>query len=313
MRMWKRLKQRLKSNAEFFVYKLIHAFARDEWMLRAPNQLFQSGDYRDWESACRRLAVSVFVGEDTVLCRTLARFKMYVSTKDVGLAPHLITDGCWELWTTKVMADTVRPGDVCLDVGANIGYYTVLMADIAGPTGKVIAAEPMPGTRAYLKRNVDINGYYGNTEIVAAAFGAEPGEVTVYMPPGEPKNAIILDYCPDPTWEKVTASVVRIDDLGLDRIDFIKIDVEGAEMNVWRGMQATVEQHQGLKIIMEVNCLRYPQEALAFLESIAAHYPMRAINYKGEHHPITLTEVMASSEDVMLYLDRSYRSGRAVA
>jgi hypothetical protein len=40
---------------------------------------------------------------------------------------------------------------------------------------------------------------------------------------------------------------------------------------------------------------------------------MRAINYKGEHHPITLTEVMASSEDVMLYLDRAYRSGRAVA
>jgi FkbM family methyltransferase len=272
------------------------------WVLINPKQLFESDNLADAEDACRRLAFAAYVGDDTVLCRTLARYKMYVSTKDMGLAPHLIADGYWELWTTQVMAQLVQPGMVCVDAGANIGYYTLLMADLAGPEGRVVATEPMPATRAYLRRNVDINGFGGNTKVIAAAFGAQPGEVTLYMPPGEPKNALICDHCPDPTWEKATVPLMRIDDLDLARVDFVKIDVEGAEMAVWSGMQQTVEANPELKIMMEVNWRRYPDAAADFIAGIEARYPLRHIDFSGRTVPIAAADVLAAPDDVMLYL-----------
>ena len=92
------------------------------------------------------MAMATFVGDQTVLCRTLGRFKMYVSTLDEGLAPHLISDGYWEMWTTRVMTEVVKAGMICIDAGANVGYYSVLMAELVGSGGRVIAAEPVPAT-----------------------------------------------------------------------------------------------------------------------------------------------------------------------
>jgi FkbM family methyltransferase len=305
MKFWKSLRSRARSAAAAPVLEAPPANRRFPWVLIHPKTLFESDNQQEWDSACRRMAFATYVGDDTVLCRTLARYKMYVSTRDVGLAPHLIADGYWELWTTRVMAQVLQPDMVCIDAGANIGYYTVLMADLVGAGGNVVAFEPMPGTRAYLKRNVDINGYYVNTKIIPAALGAASGEVTLYMPPGEPKNALICDTCPDPSWETFTAPLMRIDDLDLPRVDFIKIDVEGAEMNVWRGMQETVDRNPNLQIMMEVNCARYPDQAAEFIASIEAKYPLRYIEFSGKHVPVTAAEIINASDDVMLFLARA--------
>ena len=165
------------------------------------------------------------MGDDTVLCRSLARFKMFVSTRDEGLAPHIIGDGFWEMWITRAMVNAIGPGMVCIDAGANLGYFTVLMANLAGPDGKVVAIEPIPSTRKLLARNVAINGFGETVEIVGAALGAVAGETTLYMPPGEPKNATICDVQPDPSWQAFPVLVKPIDSLGLTRVDFVKIDV----------------------------------------------------------------------------------------
>ena len=134
------------------------------------------------------------------------------------------------------------------------------------------------------------------------AFGAEAGEVTLYIPPGEPKNAMICDFVPHPEWDVVAAAVKPIDELGLPRVDFIKIDVEGAEIDVWRGMQKTIDRNPNIHIMMEVNCARYPAAAPAFLVEIAARFPLRSIDYAGVHVPVTAAEVLAFPDDVMLYL-----------
>ena len=281
------------------------------WVLPHPKMLFETKNLQVADNTCRRMAFSTYIGDDTVLCRTLARYKMFVSTHDAGLAPHLMIDGYWELWTSQVMSEVVQPGMVCIDAGANIGYYTVLMADLAGPDGQVVAFEPMPATRAYLQRNVAINGFDATTKIIAAALGSAPGEVTLYMPPGEPKNALICDTCPDPSWEKSTASLMRIDDLDLPRVDFIKIDVEGAEIEVWRGMQETVERNPNLQIMMEVNCARYPDRAAEFIASIEAKYPLQQIEFSGAHRPTSAEEVIGAPDDVMLFLRRTPPAGPA--
>jgi FkbM family methyltransferase len=281
-----------------------HASADRPWTLITPRDLFASPNGRDWEGRCRQMAVAINVGDDTLLCRTLSRFKMYVSTQDAGLAPHLAADGYWEIWNTRVMTQAIEPGMICIDAGANIGYFTVLMADLAGPDGRVIAAEPVPETRRFLQKNIAINGYDGMTEVLPAAFGAQKGEVSLYIPPGEPKNALICDLPPAPHWECVKAEVKPIDDLDLPRVDFVKIDVEGAEMLVWQGMQKTIDRSPRMTIMMEVNCARYRAEAAAFLKDIEARFPLRFVDFSGAHRPTTAEEVIDYPDDVMLYLQR---------
>ena len=285
-------------------YGVPDAHENRAWCLVSPRDLFESADRHDWEGTCRRLAVATYMGADTVLCRALARFKMFVSASDEGLAPHLIGDGFWEMWVTRAMTRSVQPGMVCIDAGANIGYYSILLAELTGTTGKVIAAEPMPATRRYLERNVSINGFTDIVEITNAALGAEPGEVTLYMPPGEPKNALICAVAPHPDWESATVPRMAIDDLGLRRVDFVKIDVEGAEIDVWRGMQATIAANPQIQIMIEVNCRRYSQIAPALLAEMAALFPLRQIDHTGECVAISAEEILAAHDDLMLYLAR---------
>jgi FkbM family methyltransferase len=200
------------------------------------------------------------------------------------------------------MINTVRPGMVCLDAGANIGYFTVLMAELAGPTGKVYAAEPIPETRRYLQQNIAINGFDATTTVIGDALGAESSQVNLFVPPGEPKNALILDADSYQGWEKHTVAVKPIDDLGLERVDFVKIDVEGAEYAVWRGMQKTLDRNPGITVMMEVNCARYPDIARDFLRQIEARFPLRSVDFTGRHVATTAEAVIAYPDDVTLYL-----------
>lgn len=78
---------------------------------------------------------------------------------DVGFAPHIIMDGFWEYWITQFIAARMKDGAVVLDVGANFGYYTLLMSDLIGPSGKCIAFEPNPGVAAKLRKTIAINGF----------------------------------------------------------------------------------------------------------------------------------------------------------
>src|SRR5918912_920802 len=88
--------------------------------------------------------MAVPVDPITALCRVLGRYKMYVDLRDTGFVPHLMFEGYWEYWITDFMWRNLGPGQVALDVGANHGYYTVLMSDLVGAQGMVRAFEPNP-------------------------------------------------------------------------------------------------------------------------------------------------------------------------
>lgn len=274
------------------------------YALVSPRDLFASNAKEDWEGRSRRLCFAAYMGDETMLCRILARFKMYVSTQDIGLGPHLIADGFWEMWVTKTMVDVVKPGMVCIDAGANVGYYSVLMGELTGLEGKVIAAEPMPGTRQLLDRNIAINGFSQIVEVTGMAFGDGPGTVTLYMPPGEPKNALICAVPPHPDWEAATVPVIAIDGLELPRVDFVKIDVEGAEIDVWHGMRQTIIDNPHIQIMMEVNCRRYGAQAEPFIQEIMDIFPLRYVSYGATIERISREDVLNAYDDVMLYLKR---------
>ena len=77
----------------------------------------------EFEQTCIEHTDHLYIGDDTVLCKVLARHKMYVDAKDMGISPHLIMDGYWESWITKLLAQIVQPGFICIDIGANFGYF----------------------------------------------------------------------------------------------------------------------------------------------------------------------------------------------
>ncbi|MFC7542969.1 FkbM family methyltransferase [Siccirubricoccus deserti] len=127
------------------------------------------------EAAIRARCQSVAVDPQTILCRILGRYKFFVDCRDQGLAPHLMLDGYWEYWVSDFIWRNVKPGETVADIGANLGYYTVLLADLVGPGGRVMAFEPNPRLFDLLQRNVAINGFSRWANCHAKAVAAKSG------------------------------------------------------------------------------------------------------------------------------------------
>lgn len=301
---------RLSAKLDSILAYLQSTGGSDHPALPAPDLLglFASEDRGLWEREFRRQIFNAPMSAERLLCRVLGRYKMMVSAADDGLAPHLVGEGYWEVWITRFICRSVKPGMVCIDAGANVGYYTLLMADMCGPNGRVIAAEPVPATRELLFTNIRLNGFSERVEIRPEAFGDTHAEVTMATPRGEPKNALVMQdgagLLPGWQWDKLTVPMIRIDDLQLPRVDFVKIDVEGAEEALWRGMSQTLDRSPDIQIVMEVSYYRYPDPE-AFFADIARRFPLRWVDYAGKAAPITLDEIRNTPGDVMLYLSRN--------
>jgi FkbM family methyltransferase len=158
-----------------------------------------------------------------------------------------------------VFAACCRPGDRIIDVGANIGITAVLAGALVGPDpGRVIAIEPVPETFAHLEENIRRSGL-GNVDCVMAAAAAEEGEVGLVTRAGSNFAAfvsyenVLRRY---PAYDELPARAQSLDqiveEVGLDRVDFIKIDVEGYELEVLRGARRTLAGF-GPRVFLEVN------------------------------------------------------------
>jgi FkbM family methyltransferase len=259
------------------------------------------------ETVSRQHSRSVYLGEQTVLCRVLGKYLMYADAQETGITPHLCMDGYWESWITVAMARTLRRGWHCLDVGANHGYYTLIMADAVGPEGRVIPVEPTPRLADLLRQTLDVNGFPTVTVATVAASGTDGETLQLVIPPRRSMNAR-LSQVAGPTDAVVDVETVTVDALTREwpRVDLIKIDVEGAEESVWEGMQRTIADNARLVVILEFNVERYA-DARAFLRMIErAGFALRYIDFDAEVKDVTVGELLGRQvgDDWMLYLAR---------
>lgn len=257
------------------------------------------------EAAMRARCMVVPVDATTALCRILGRHKMFVDRRDAGFAPHLMFEGYWEYWLTEFIWRNVAPGEVVLDVGANHGYYTVLMADLVGAAGRVHAFEPNPRLVDLLGRTVALNGFWGLVQVhpVAVADAAGPA-MAFAATESEPKNGRLLmpgEEAPGATLTEVP--VLTLDEAVPGPVDFVKIDVEGAEELAWRGMQGLIDRSPGIRIVLEFNPGRC-RDAAGTLAAIAARFPLREIGFDARAQDCTAEEVLGRSEDTLLFLSR---------
>lgn len=257
----------------------------------------------------RALCMVVPVDPTTALCRVLGQHKMYVDLRDTGFAPHLMFEGFWEYWITEFVWRNVAPGQVAVDVGANHGYYTLLLAELVGPNGKVFGFEPNPRMAELLERNIALNGFWDVAEARAQAVGDRGGgSARLMVPLREPKNAYLVPagtpVPPDLDGTRFAlhdVPIANLDDAVPGRADFVKIDVEGAEEAVWRGMQGLIARSPGIKILMEFNPARCG-DPRAMLAEMVGRFALREIAYDGKAAPCSPGALLERAGDTMLYL-----------
>jgi FkbM family methyltransferase len=197
--------------------------------------------------------------------------RMRVRTDDL-VGRVLAISGVWEPNVTAAFTRALAPGDVCLDIGAHIGYYTVLAGRLVGPRGRVYAFEPSPGNYRNLRANVDLNGL-NNVITAQLAVGEERDSAVLYE--GAPHNTGLTTLSPvlaakDPTPPRETivdvgpvTSVVPPEDLA--RVRLIKIDVEWHEIEVLRSLAPVFELGHGLSVLVEFTPHRDAPEAASEL------------------------------------------------
>lgn len=233
-------------------------------------------DGASFERTCQQYARFSFLETNCTLCRVLAKYKMFVDPKDKGIVPHLMMDGFWETWVTQFMAQIIESGDVCIDVGANFGYYSILMSALSGSEGRVIAVEPNSDIANMLRHTSRLN--YPYFEVAEVALSETVGNAELIVPLGYMGGASIVQQT---VMEKFKTEIQKVQTLSLDalaeqsgitRVDVIKIDVEGVEPLVFKGMKQVLKNSPGIKIIMEYSPHLY-EDAAGF-----THYLFKEFN-----------------------------------
>lgn len=260
------------------------------------------------EAAIRRLCHSAYLGDHTALCRVLGRYKMYVDCRDIGIAPHLMLDGYWEMWATEALVSLVSQGMVVADIGANLGYYSLVLADLVGPAGQVHAFEPNPHMIGLLKRSVSLNDFSQRVQIHQLALGAEnEGEVALIVPPDDPKNAHIVPMGEDVPDSALPVPLARLDGRpDWSAIEFAKVDVEGAEQLVWAGAKKLLDNGKLKVVMLEFTADRY-QDPEGFLSTLMAPgFSLAYVHFTDGIVEITPAEILKHDPhiDIMLVLRR---------
>jgi len=223
--------------------------------------------------------------------------KMYVDPRDMAIPRQLITYGHYEKYEAELFKKLVKRGDVVVDIGAHIGHYTLIAADLVGEDGKVFAFEPAPDNYAFLVKNVEVNGY-NNVTTVQKAVSNKGGTTKLLLNPHDTGQHAIYNGYDDRN--SLVIETVTLDDFFKDkenRIDIIKMDVEGAEMLVLQGMSEILKRNNDLKIFTEFSptMLRRagssPEEYLKQLMS--SGFKLFYINEKSETlEPIDIDKAM---------------------
>jgi FkbM family methyltransferase len=184
------------------------------------------------------------------------------------------TAGDYEASVQECIARALRPGDVCYDIGANLGFFTILMSRLTGSEGKVYAFEPVPHNAAIVARNARLN-HMANVTVVKAALSDTDGTSELLLAKHSGGAVLKGAGTPPDLVGSLTVRTARLDSLidgqALAGPMFVKIDVEGAELAVLQGMQRTLQQ-QAPKLLLELDdaveseCDRKLAECRAFLE-----------------------------------------------
>jgi len=176
---------------------------------------------------------------------------MYVPLRSIEITGSLLM-GNYERIETEIFKKIVRKGDVVIDIGANIGYYTLIAAKLVGDSGIVITFEPEPYNFHLLKKNVEVNGYK-NVILEQRAVSNKNANLKLFL--SEDNIGDHRIYQPSESRKSIEIESIRLDDYiknaGIDKVNIIKMDIQGAEGLALQGMHEVLTKNKDLTIFTE--------------------------------------------------------------
>jgi len=174
--------------------------------------------------------------------------KMFLDSSD---SLRLSINGIYEEFETETVKKIIKTGDIVFDIGANIGYYTLIFAKLVGPSGKVFSFEPEPTNYELLKKNVKINDYT-NVDFFCKAVSNLNQTTKLFLDKENNGGHSLINTIEDRA--SIEIESIRIDDnFKNQKIDFIKIDIEGFELEALKGMYELLQKLTNVKIMIEFN------------------------------------------------------------
>jgi FkbM family methyltransferase len=195
---------------------------------------------------------------------------LQMTGRTIGHVDHLRAwaEGREEPYMAEVFKRSVTPGDVVLDVGAYLGYFTLLAARGAGASGHVLVVEANPQSLELLERNIERNGFGDRVVVHRTAVAAEPGTATFYWDASDGSASGLAP--PDNLGGSYDVPVARIDDLvAAERPpNVVKMDIEGGEVAALAGMTETLKNVDRLFIELNPEALAHAGASGATLLAI---------------------------------------------
>jgi len=196
-------------------------------------------------------------------------FKMYLDKQDCS---GLSVGTGYEKVETQVMKDNIKKGDIVIDCGANIGYYTLLFSELVGKSGKVFAFEPDPANFSLLQKNLKVNNV-NNVVALNLAVSDKNGEDILFLDKNNVGHNRMYSEG-DKDKDKIKINCVKLDDYFKNfkrEINLIKLDIEGAEGKAIKGSLNLIKKNKDIKLILEFfpfalkSCGTEPGELLTIL------------------------------------------------
>lgn len=187
-----------------------------------------------------------------IIIRKVQGSKMYLDLKDEGISKDLALDGIREPESTKMIKKILKPGDIVVDIGANRGYYALMESRLVGKNGKVYAIEPVQDNINALKKNIELNNY-PNIKVFQVAIGDKNTTTKMYISSFSNWHSFINHK------QKITSTidikVISLDNFLKDKEYpyFIRMDVEGYEYQILKGMKNVLERRKPLKLFIELH------------------------------------------------------------
>jgi len=285
----------------FTVFKRIHHALRGSGL----GKIKLLRNLRDW------LYRSVNPGSPRVM--ELSGFKLWVDPSTAGgVVPWLMLDDIHEPAETRCMRDHLLPGGTFVDIGANIGYHTVLGATIVGERGRVYAFEPEPVNFETLKRNIELNNLR-NVVAEAKACSERAGTLDLHIDKTNAGGHHLHDSLE--ASEAVSISAITLDDYFRDlegSIDLIKMDIQGYESVALRGMLNLLGSEKRVKIITEFDAPMIsaaghsPTDFLATLQSLGYRFTILSDYGKSAANasPEKIISICTDGRFVNLFCDK---------
>jgi FkbM family methyltransferase len=229
----------------------------------------------------RALAEALLPGEREVIASLAPGFRMVLDLTETTQR-EMFYFGTYERKESVLIRRILRPGDVFWDIGANLGYYTLLGAACVGPTGRAVAFEPFPAAWARLQRNVGLNTF-PQVRLVNAAVSSGAGTGNLYFHRNVPDGIASLDI-PNSHLLSVACRTLSLDGFVADGTErpptVMKIDVEGSEKTVLDGAVGLLSGPTPPMFLLEMEDDQFARHGTSKLEIQAMLFRLRFAAYQ---------------------------------